>query len=363
MQPRSRWKPGKPTLFWVLLWVPFMIPTKEGMAETPLKTQPDSIIFSGNYPGWPWVCEGKGGTLYCVFREGTVHMYSADGRVMLSRSTDGGKTWSPARVIIDTPNVDDRNVAITELPGGDLLINYNTYTKEAVSQAMISRSTDEGETWSSPRPIETIPDSRTRASAKALSNGWILIPLYLDPGKTAVAALSKDDGKTWKGIRIPNCEKFVGDEWDLIEMEPGHLIGMSRNNFHPSDRFIYKFESHDFGMTWETPEKTNIQTGRLPAPVQIFFQNKVPTMIYPDQREVSVAAVFTRDPALLEWNLERKLPCYAYNEDRSPLPDGGYAVSAPVGRKKRVIVDYEIRKERKQISGYFIEFPQDWGEE
>ncbi|MCA9423683.1 MAG: exo-alpha-sialidase [Candidatus Omnitrophica bacterium] len=334
----------------------------ESDAQPAQKSEPDVIVYSGDYPGWPWVCRGADGTLYCVFREGTVHMYSANGRAMFAKSTDGGRTWSEVRAIADEPNVDDRNVAIAELPNGDLLVNFNTFTEDHVSQAMFTRSSDGGETWSEPRALP-VPNSRTRASAKALANGWILIPLYLDPDRGAVAAISKDNGETWEGIRIPNAEGFVGDEWDLIEPEPGHLIGLSRNDFEDPDRFVYLFESHDSGMTWETPKKTNIQTGRHPAPVQVFFQNGAPTVIYPDERMVSISAIHTTDPEYLDWNLDDSLPCYVYNEDRSPVPDGSYAVSASVGENERFIVDYEIREESRRVTGYFVEFPKGWGKE
>jgi len=345
-------------LLWILLWCPL---TSLPAIALP-KTEPDVIVYSGEYPGWPWVCRGEERTLYCVFREGTVHMYSADGRVMFAQSGDGGRTWSEAKVIVDEPEVDDRNAAIARLPDGDLFVTYNTYTEDRVSQSMFVRSTDSGETWSEPRKIP-VPNSRTKSSAKSLSNGWILVPLYLDPERGAVAAISKDNGETWEGKYIPNAEGFVGDEWDLIEPEPGHLIGLSRNDHENQDRFIYKFESHDFGMTWETPERTNIQTGRHAAPVQLFHRNGVPTAIYPDQRMVSVSAVHTADPDYLVWDIEEALACYVYNEDRSPIPDGSYAVSAQVSETERLIVDYEIRQDSKRVTGYFVKFPEGWGEE
>ena len=50
------------------------------------KVKPDVVIYEGTYPGWPWITAGHDGTLYCVFREGTVHGYSANGRVMLAKS-------------------------------------------------------------------------------------------------------------------------------------------------------------------------------------------------------------------------------------------------------------------------------------
>ncbi len=326
------------------------------------KSRPDVIVFSGDYPGWPWVCRSGNGTLFCVFREGTEHMYSEKGRALFTKSVDGGKTWAVASVIADEPQVDDRNVAIAEHPSGDLWVNYNTYTREGISQAMWVQSGDGGQTWSEPQPIP-VSDTRTRSALKFLSNGWILAPLYLDPGRAAVAAISKDDGKTWEGIRIPNTEGFVGDEWDVIELEPGHLIGLSRNNHEASDRFFYRFESHDSGLTWEVPVRTNLQTGGYAAPVQLFMQDGVPTVIYPDQRMVSVSAAFTRDPEFLVWNLEEGLPCYVYDPNRTPILDGSYAVSAWVDPHTRLIVDYEIREDSKWITGYFVEFPENWGRE
>jgi hypothetical protein len=35
-------------------------------------------------------------------------------------------------------------------------------------------------------------------------------------------------------------------------------------------------------------------------------------------------------------------------------------VSAAVGPRERLIVDYEIRKESRRITGYFVTFPEGW---
>ena len=67
-----------------------------GLPPTPAtswrpKTKPGVIIYEGTHPGWPWITKGPDGTLFCVFREGTEHDFSASGR-------DGGRTWSvPAK--------------------------------------------------------------------------------------------------------------------------------------------------------------------------------------------------------------------------------------------------------------------------
>lgn len=331
-----------------------------GFSQVASKPTPEVTIYEGIYPGWPWIINAKDGMLYCVFREGTEHMYSATGRVMLTESADLGRSWTPARVIIDKPDVDDRNVNIAQLPNGNLLVAYNEYTADRESQAMTAQSADGGKTWSAPQFIGR-GNTRTRAAAVPLSNGTILLPCYLAPGNGAVAALSKDNGATWRTIDLPNAEGFVGDEWDLLEMEPGRLVGISRNNHPQTDGFFWHFESRDYGETWSMPKKTNVQSTRHAAPAQLVRQNGAPTLIYPDRRMVSVSAVYSEDPSCVTWDLERRLPCYQYTADASPIKDGGYAVSAPLDARTRLIVDYEIRETTHRIAGYFVTFPGTWG--
>ena len=104
-----------------LLITGFLIVGLAGSRELP-RTSPDVVIYEGRYPGWPWIAAGDDDAFYCVFREGTIHGYSADGSVMFTKSTDRGRSWSPARVIADAPEVDDRNAAIVVLRGGELLV-------------------------------------------------------------------------------------------------------------------------------------------------------------------------------------------------------------------------------------------------
>jgi hypothetical protein len=322
-------------------------------------SRPSVVIYEGTYPGWPWITAGADGTLYCVWREGTVHGFSANGRIMLSKSKDLGKSWSRARVIVDEPEVDDRNVAIVELPNRDLLVSYNTYTKKEQSLALTVRSRDGGETWGKPRPVG-VENTRTRAAAVVLHDGGLLLPYYIAPGSGALAALSKDGGQTWKTVRVPDAAGFVGDEWDVLELDSGRIIGLLRNSHRKSDGYFWKTESTDGGRSWSVPKRTNVQSRRYPSPPQLVRHGKTPTLIFADRRMVSVSAVKTRDPDFLRWDVEKRLPCYLYNPDASPIPDGSYPVSVPIGTRQRLIVDYEIRKDSKRIAGHVVTFPKDW---
>lgn len=336
------------------------------MADQPaVKSKPDVVIYEGSYPGWPWVTAGKDGTLYCVFREGTVHGFSAPGKAMFTKSVDRGRTWTPASVIVDEPGVDDRNVAIVELPNGNLFVTYNTYaldpaTKKTTSQVMTIQSKDKGETWESPK-VGPVPNSQSKSAAVVLNDGSIVWPFYIAPKNGAVVAISKDSGETWTSVRVPDSKEFTGDEWDVIEKAPGHLIAIMRNANHSQPPALYFSESRDGGFTWETPTRTNLTTGNF-APGNIFLQgkNKTVTVIYPDRRMISVSAAKSSEPKFLNWDTKNQLPCYYYNADQSRIPDGSYAVSVPVGANERLVVDYEIRKDSKRITGYFVTFPENW---
>lgn len=327
-------------------------------AKDGIKCAPDVVVYDGAYPGWPWIAAGSDGVLYCVFREGTVHGYSATGRALLTESRDQGKTWSAASTIIDYPFVDDRNVAIVQLANGDLLVSYNMYTSDARCEAMAIRSRDKGKTWLAPRSLG-MTDSRTRAAAVPLVSGAVLLPFYSANREGAIAARSVDNGVTWTHAFVPNSDGFVGDEWSVLEAAPKRLVGISRNHHPEPDAYFYVTESQDDGRTWSPGRKTNVHTV-IPCPAQITSHNGAPTLIYADHRMVSVAAVTTKDPSFVEWDVEHRLRCYQYTEDGAGIPDTSYPCSVPIGPTKRLIVDYEIRPDSKRIAGYFVEFPADW---
>jgi hypothetical protein len=322
------------------------------------KSQPDVIIHRGGYPGWPWVARAGQGRLVCVFRDDSIHGFSPSGKVMWTESRDDGKTWKPAQVVVDEPGVDDRNAAVVQLPDGRLLVCYNTYTRDLISRAMVVASGDDGATWGPPMPIADL-DARTRGAPLALASGDILIPIYRAPGSGALAALSSDGGKSWKLSPVPDTRGFVGDEWCVLEVEKGRIVGIIRNN-GASDGCFWKTESRDGGHTWDVPVKTNVESARHPSPAHLDWHGKTPILTYADRRMVSVSMVTTRDPQFRTWDLDHRLPCYQYRADGGPIGDASYPVSAAVGPHRRLIVDYEIRPEGKWIAGYFVDLPAEW---
>ena len=324
----------------------------------PLKSQPDVIVYRGNYPGWPWVAAASGEHLLCAFRDDSVHGFSPTGKVLLTDSHDGGRTWTEAEVVVDEEGVDDRNAAIVELPDKTWLICYNSYTRDLVSQCWVTLSRDRGASWSRPRAVADL-DARTRGAAIALANGDVLLPIYKAPGSGSVAARSSDGGQTWTLLDVPDTDGFVGDEWVVQQIGDGRVIGLFRNNL-ARDGFFWKSESRDDGRTWDVPVKTNVQSARSPSPPHLDFHGATPVLTYADRRMVSVSMVITGDPDFVRWDLGHRFPCYQYRSNGSPIDDASYPVSVAVGANRRFIVDYEIRPEGKWITGYFVDLPEGW---
>jgi Neuraminidase (sialidase) len=324
----------------------------------PTKSAPDVIVYRGNYPGWPWVTGTSSGKLLCAFRDDSVHGFSPTGKVLWTESSDQGRTWAAARVVVDDEGIDDRNAAIVELPDGSWMVCYNSYTREKVSRCWVTTSSDGGSRWQQPVPVGAL-DARTRGAPIALSAGDILLPIYKAPGSGSVAARSSDGGRTWTLAEVPDVEGFIGDEWTVYEVEKGRVVGLFRNN-GPRDGFFWKSESRDGGRTWDAPRKTNVQSARSPSPPHLDFHGKTPLLTYADRRMVSVSMVMTGDPDFLLWDVGHRLPCYYYRPDQTPIADASYPVSVAVGEQRRFIVDYEIRENGHWISGYYVDLPQGW---
>ncbi|HEX5471831.1 MAG TPA: sialidase family protein [Lacipirellulaceae bacterium] len=332
------------------------------------KYSPDVVIYRGTYPGWPWIDRTTSGRIVTVWREGTAHHYSATGKILLSASVDGGRTWSKADTIVDTPEVDDRNVAITCLTENDWLICFNSHSKDDVSRVWTCRSKDRGKSWSKCAKVCDL-DARTRAAAIRLTSGELVLPMYRAPGDQSLAALSADDGDSWSVVEISNGDGFIGDEWDVAELPDGRLLGIIRNSWPNNDKknvdpvnrgWFYETQSRDRGRTWTQPVRTNLRDTRSTSPAQVFLHHGRPVVLYADARMVSVAMAVTDDPTFVNWEVESRLHCYRYRKDDQPIVDGGYPVSVEVSDSRRLIVDYAHDGDFRAIVGYYVDLPNNW---
>jgi sialidase-1 len=182
-----------------------------------------------------------------AFCEGRRRSVSDTGliEVVCRRSTDGGRTWDPASVVVAeermtcgnaTPTVDPRTGTIW-LPfcknredGPEPLI----FEGKAPRTAWMTRSDDDGVTWARPREI-TADVKRTDwtwfafgpGHGVALHDGRLLVPSvharaveyrHSDPCRAHVT-LSDDHGATWRAGGVVNVP--TSSENELAEIAPG----------------------------------------------------------------------------------------------------------------------------------------------
>ena len=147
------------------------------------------------------LCELSDGTIVgCMSGQAASVTDRAYDMVYLVASEDGGKTFR-YRADITSPNDPPAfgysyENSLTVAPNGDLLVVMRTehcvpLEIEPTTDAMLSRSTDNGFTWSAPVPIA---DSCVTPHLVTLQNGVIVL-IYGRPG--IHMKYSTDSGKSW----------------------------------------------------------------------------------------------------------------------------------------------------------------------
>jgi len=160
----------------------------------------------GEYCAWPSVARTADGDIIVLYCKSEEHL-GPDGAILLSRSTDNGETWLDPVVIYDTP-IDDRESGITALSDGRLLIHYwSTFHTPEKYDALrpLAYEKDVLERW------KHFVVTAEYKSAESVEGGW--------------NSLSTDGGKTWSRPVRGEDSNHGG-----IELEDGRiLIGSYRN--------------------------------------------------------------------------------------------------------------------------------------
>lgn len=230
------------------------------------------------------------GTLIAVYdirRDGWGDL-PADIDVGMSRSTDGGRTWEPMRVIMDLGN--DRRWLGDGVGDPSVLVDRQTGTiwvagvwshgnqgfhgsrpgldPEETAQLMLVRSDDDGLTWSDPinitRQVKD-PDWRLLLQGPGCGittrKGLLVFPAqFVDADGLPHATLihSRDRGETWQ---IGTSARSNTTEAQVVELADGTLMLNMRDNRGGSRAVAV---SDDLGQTWKE-HPTN--RAALPEPV------------------------------------------------------------------------------------------------
>jgi len=262
----------------------------------------------------PGITQTDKGTLIAVYDIRYKNSADLPGNVDvgMNRSTDGGQTWEPMKIIMDMGEPHENNGV------GDPAILFDPQTRkiwvaalwskgnrsiagsqpglspDETGQFVVVESSDDGLSWS--QPFSITPQVKDPAwklffqgpgNGMAMSDGKIVFAAqYWDASHMPYSTIvySEDHGQTWKR---GTGAKSNTTEAQVVETSPGRLMLSMRDN---RGRFRSVATTTDMGKTWvEHPTSYNT----LPDPVCMAGFMKIPVNWKGSRKDI----VFFSNPA------------------------------------------------------------------
>ncbi|NQU11211.1 exo-alpha-sialidase [bacterium] len=226
-------------------------------------------------------------------REALDHL-ARDGRMILVRSRDGGRTWGPVELMFDLGGADHRSSPIVELPNGDwVTTDYRAgaeYTDGLFAEPKIKQptlwgawSTDRGRSWKfSANPL-TVPGAASPyAEAERhlirLPSGRLLVaanyharlPTPAQRNYVLAVFASDDNGRRWELLaRLPDNPHIIGEP-TLLRTRRGEIVLLARTHLIDGPRWtesggVFQSVSGDDGRIWSAYRDTGMSSMGSPA--------------------------------------------------------------------------------------------------
>lgn len=281
----KRWVNGAISAF---LLVAFQIGSAAQKAAEPPFFESGTVrspTVKGEINAYPVIARTESGKLIAAWSVSGPK--NSDGRIAVSTSEDGAKTWSEPITAIDTPGQFDGDPSLI-IDGKRILVIPSTVVppnKITKSEVWMTVSEDDGQSWSKPVEIKTGFKYFVgkRHIGLKLKDGTLVMPASYDiwaergtPAKTegemdlkAGVLLSKDGGATWSPhidlhLFVPKVTPFSTGgvvEPAIVELANGELYMLLRTG----TEYLYESRSSDGGKTWSEPVQSKLQGHNTPA--------------------------------------------------------------------------------------------------
>ncbi|MFT6148245.1 MAG: hypothetical protein ACJAUH_000926 [Saprospiraceae bacterium] len=230
-------------------------------------------------------------------------------RIVVQRSEDGGKTWSDGGYAgLNRPKDQDKQWLVVNPENNEIYMTwtefdlYNSKKEEDKSRILFSKSTDKGDTWSKGVMINEFSgdcldgDNTTEGAVPAVgANGEIYVAwsynnkIYFDKSldggttwmKKDIIAATQPGGWTFE---IPGISRCNGLPITAVDRNSGTIyINWTDQRNGEKDTDVWITKSTDGGDTWSKPKRVNDD----PAGKQQFL-----TWMSIDQTDGTVYTVF-----------------------------------------------------------------------
>lgn len=237
----------------------------EGLCESPLQWEENSrTVFMGG-AAYPRMYQLKDGTLLCGF---DAAMGAKNARIAVTRSEDGGKTWSYPKPAAEKSGYDCANANFIQMENGDILLAYRAIKGGAKTDAKIlcSISRDNGKTWAFHSTIIEEYGKGGVWEPHFIYIGDKVAVFYANDSEHAVGHTGNQniefkllEGDTWGEKRIASYGNRTGsrDGMPVVDrLSDGRYVMVVEANAFPDYVFVTQIKFSPDGLDWSDPLKT-----------------------------------------------------------------------------------------------------------